>query len=140
MTYREKITWASLTITLGLWVPYFFYVSWLFIRRGYASGSEWTALVGVIILTTLLHLAAAAGIGRDGSKEPADERDAAIASRAARNAYYVVLFLLAMLVFSPPWWQQFTPPGLTHQLVLGCYVTAETVRLFSRGWYYRHGL
>ena len=139
-TYREKITWTSLVINLAVWLPYFSYVSWLFIRQVYTPVAGWTALIGVIVLLSLLHGATLIGIERNGPEEPADERDAAIASRAARNAYYVVLLLLALFVFSPAWWQQSTSPGLTHQLLLGCYVAAETVRLLSRGWYYRCGL
>jgi hypothetical protein len=138
-TYHEKITWASLAVNLTVWLPYFSYVSWLFSRHAFTQTMGWTALIGAIVLLSLLHGATFIGIERSSPKEPADERDDAVASKALRNAYYVVLFLLGLIVFSPMWWQQFTPPGLTHQLLLGCYVTAETVRLFSRGWYYRYG-
>ncbi len=91
MTYHEQITWASLATNLAAWLPYFGYVGWRFVQQTYTLAAGWTALLGVILLASLLHLAAYVGIVRHTPREPADERDAAIASRAARNAYYVVL-------------------------------------------------
>ena len=139
MTYHEKMTWVALTANLAVWLPYFLYVAWLFVRRTYTPAAGLTALLAAIILVSILSIATYVGVVRRSPKEPADERDTAVASRATRNAYYVVLALLALFVFSPVWWEQVVPPGLTHQLLLGCYVAAEIVRLASRGWYYRRG-
>ena len=135
----EQITWAALASNLAVWLPYFFYVTWLFVRGTYTPAAGLAALLGAIVLASLLSVAIYVGIVRRLPKQPADERDAAVAARATRNAYYVVLGLLALFVFSPVWWGQLVPSGLTHQLLLGCYVVAETVRLASRGWYYRGG-
>ncbi len=139
MAYHEKVTWAALAANFLVWLPYFFYVAWLFAWGTYTPAAGLFALVGAIVLVSLLSIVIYVGVVRRTPKEPADERDAAIASRATRNAYYVVLALLALFVFSPVWWEQLVPPGLTHQLLLGCYVVAETVRLASRCWYYRRG-
>lgn len=139
MVYHEKVSWASLAANLAVWLPYFFYVASLFVRRTYTPAAGLVALIGAIIFASLLSTVIYLGVVRRTPKEPADERDAAIASRATRNAYYVVLALLALFVFSPVWWEQLVPLGLTHQLLLGSYVAAETVRLASRIWYYRRG-
>ena len=37
MVYHEKISWASLVASLAVWLPYFFYVASLFVRRTYTA-------------------------------------------------------------------------------------------------------
>ena len=93
-----------------------------------------------IVVSTLLIIASHVAISLQSPREPMDERDRSIESRAARNAYYLLLALVAVVIFTPTfWWEAFRVPGLTHQSLLLAFVLAETVRFFSRVVYYPPG-
>ena len=141
MSYREKSAWVCLFINLSVWAPALAYVFRLLARHAYTPGSEMVVVIIAIAISTLLIIASHVAISLQSPQEPMDERDRSIESQAAKNAYYVLLALVCIVIFTPTfWWDSFHVPGLTHQSLLLAFVVAETVRFLSQVVYYRRGL
>lgn len=140
MSFREKSSWACLLSTIAIWIPYFVYVFSGFAREGFKAHPSLPALVAATVLSVLLNLAAHLVIAIRARQEKKDERDLAIESRALRNAYYVLLVSVALVVFCPWPWDQLLSLGLIVQVLLAFFVAAETTRFLTQAVCYRRGI
>jgi len=99
MGYRERSLWVSLGAVALVDTLYFFVV-----LRGWLAGAPLTAsgLIGLLlaIAGVLIAIEVIFALGNARRREPMDERDEAIAARAARFAYGVFALgvVLALLL------------------------------------------
>jgi hypothetical protein len=140
MSFREKSAWACLITTIAIWAPYFAYAFRLFTREHYAS-SILTAFIVAVILSIILNGGAHIVIAIRCRQEKKDERDIAIESKSYRNAYFVLIVLIWMVILTAP---AGTPehhfgPVFISQMVLLCFVVAETTKYFTTVVCYRRG-
>ncbi len=91
------------------------------------------AVVAIVVIEIVYHIV----LALESKPEPKDERDTLIASKAYRNAYFVLstgIFMVmcaVMLAFKP---------FLTVNLVLFVWVLAELAQFATQLFYYRRGL
>ncbi len=147
MSYREKTAWACLITTLLVWVPYFAYVIQLLRRHELTGGEILGAFIGAVVVQIVLQIMAGIAIAIRSKQEPKDERDQAIEAKSSRYAYFV----LGACVFVAPWvvapivmagegdFAQLLTPIAISQMVLFCFVVAETVRFAIQVVCYRRG-
>ena len=140
MSFREKSAWACLITTIAIWGPYFAYVFRLFGREHYAT-SVMIAFIMAIILSIMLNIATHIAIAIRSRWEKKDERDLVIESKSYRNAYFVLVALIWMVILAAP---VGTPshhfgPVFISQMVLLCFVVAETANYLTTVVCYRRG-
>jgi len=136
MGYRERSLWVSLGAVALVDTLYFFMV-----LRGWWVGAPLTAsgLIGLLLAIAGLLIVIEMGfvLGNARQREPMDERDEAIAARAARFAYGVFALgvLLALLLhlvnqrsLDTGTEQVFSWPLFEVHLILGSLVSAELTR------------
>ena len=141
LSFREKSAWACLLITLAIWLPFFMHGLSRSVSPPKAPIFAGPALITAIVLTIALSVAAHIAISLQSRQEPQDERDVAIASKAMRNAYVVILCSLGLLLFVPSsLWDQSRPTGLMYEALVLCFIAAEVTRFLSQTLYYRLGL
>ncbi|MES2444173.1 MAG: hypothetical protein V4574_15200 [Pseudomonadota bacterium] len=141
MAFREKMLWASLAVTLGIW-------GWYFIRfvgamragifdQGAATGDFAMSVTLIVIVQIVAATVIAIATGREANA-PADDRERSFALAAYRPAYLVMTMGVVMLMLSGPVllrianeWQPAPPPGLAPILLgnglLAVLVLAEIV-------------
>ena len=137
MSFREKSAWACLITLLAVQVPYFLHVLPLFARGSAAPAELWGPFVGAIVAQVVLLAAIHIGLARQASREPRDERDAAIDSRATRRAYALLSVEMCLLMFSTLWFGPAVSITALGQFVLAGWVLAEVARYLSQLWDYR---
>jgi hypothetical protein len=140
MSFREKSAWACLITTIAIWGPYFAYAFRLFTREHYAD-SIMTAFIVAVILSIVLNGGAHIAIAFHSRKEKKDERDIAIESKSYRNAYFVLIVLIWMVILAAPLGtpaRHFGPVFLS-QMVLLCFVVAEAAKYLTTVVCYRRG-
>jgi hypothetical protein len=140
MSFREKSAWACLITTIAIWGPYFACAFRLFTREHYA-GSIMTAFIVAVVLSIILNGGAHIAIAIHSRQEKKDERDIAIESKSYRNAYFVLIVLIWMVILAAP---AGTPahhfgPVFISQMVLLCFVVAETAKYITTVFCYRRG-
>jgi hypothetical protein len=137
MSFRYRVAWVCLLATLAVFVPYFWVAFGLAAGGRLYPGAALGLLIAASVAAVLLYGVPVALLAAWARDEREDERDRAIAARATRVAYFVLLaslFLMAMGLVAlgssgggsaeRPW---FTP-ALGAQLVLLPFVIAELVR------------
>lgn len=140
MLFREKSAWACVLTTLAVFVPYFVYVFWRFGHE--EPGTIWVTreFVAAVVFAILLNVGVHIAITLRSRLQPKDERDRAIESTACRNAYYVLLCCVGVIVFTPlPWLNRAQTLALMNQVLLACFVVSETTRYLTQAVCYRRG-
>ena len=140
MSFREKSAWACLITTITIWGPYFAYAFRLFSREHYSS-SVMTAFIVAVILSIVLNGGAHIVVAIRSRQERKDERDIAIESKSYRNAYFVLIVLIWMVILAAPVGTQdrHFGPVFISQMVLLCFVVAETTYYLTTVVCYRRG-
>jgi polyferredoxin len=148
MSFREKSAWVCFISTLVVWIPYFAYVIQLFGRGELFAGPIVAAFIGAVIFQTVLGIVAFIVIAIRSREEPKDERDLAIESKAYKNAYFVLvvcIFAVGWIIIPPALAAgreiaaQLLTPVAISQMVLFCFVAAETTRFATQVVSYRRG-
>lgn len=149
MAFREKMLWASLVATLGIWGLYFL----RFVRgiqaghfdQGAATGDFIRTVVLIVAVHIVIAITLAVLSGKEASA-PADDRERGFAVAAYRPAYIVLASGVVMLMIAAPVllriaseWRPFPPPDLAPVLLgnalLAVLVLAEIVH---DGWQIAH--
>lgn len=127
MAFREKMLWASLVTTLGIWGWYFarFAAAWRagIFDQGAATGDFARCVTLIVIVQIVAAILIAIFTGREADA-PADDREKSFALAAYRPAYLVMTMGVVMLMLSGPVllrlaneWQPAPPPGLAPILL-----------------------
>ena len=137
LSYREKSIWGTLAATL---VVYGYYFASIFSGaqpsqiNGTAVGRLMSAVFVIVVIEVVYHIIIAAA----SKIEPKDERDILIETKAYRNAYFLLvadLFLLmGILVLIG------LTPFLTVNLMLLSVVVSEIVKYLTQLFFYRRGI
>jgi hypothetical protein len=140
MSFREKSAWACLITTIAIWGPYFAYAFRLFTHEHYAS-SILAAFIVAVVLSIILNGGAHVVIAIRSRQEKKDERDIAIESKAYRNAYCVLIVLIWVVILAAPLGtpEKHFGPVFLSQMVLLCFVVAETIKYLTIVICYRRG-
>jgi hypothetical protein len=134
MSFREKSAWACLVTTLAVFVPYFLYAF---------TAGQGTHLAGAIAIQAAINIAAQAFIAARSGVEARDERDAAIESKSFRNAYLFLAVALvaaiATMIYAPADPAALNALGFFGQVLLACFIAAESVKYLTQVVCYRRG-
>lgn len=143
MSFREKSAWACLVTTGVVYLPYFAYIGQLIAQGQLRLPLLVVAFVGAVIAQVVLMIVYQSVIALRTRQEPKDERDRAIELVATRNAHWVLVVALWLLV---PGGTMLTPvfPVLSSVLVIGqlgllCFVLSELVNYGTQVYAYRTG-
>ncbi len=137
MGYKAKSAAAAAVAIAFVYGVYF-----LWAARSAPTGSDVlahmiAAIVAVAVIATVLEIVVAVIDRRAASSgSRTDERDRLIATRGARNGYYV---LLSMIWVAPLLALSGAPSTLTANAILGMIVLAEMVNFGSRVVYDARG-
>ena len=137
MSFREKSAWACLITLLAVQAPYFLHVWPLFSRASVSPIELWVPFVGAIVAQVALLVVIHVALARQAAREPRDERDVAIDSRATRRAYALLSVEMCLLMFSTLWFGTTVSITALGQFVLAGWVLAEVARYLSQLWDYR---
>ena len=99
MSFREKLAWISLAVTLLIWGSYFVEVGLDAAAGRLETGALLGLFVGRVVLSVIVEVVLATAAALRAPKDadaPADEREQLIALKAT-NAAYTVLSLGAVL-------------------------------------------
>lgn len=143
MSFREKSAWACLVTTGVVYLPYFAFIGQLIAQGRLLLPLIIVAFVGAVIAQVVLMIVYQSVIALRTRQEPKDERDRAIELVATRNAHWVLVVALWLLV---PGGTMLTPifPVLSSVLVIGqlgllCFVLSELVNYGTQVYAYRTG-
>lgn len=141
MAFREKMLWASMIATLGIWGLYFLrFVQE--IRAGHfdqsAATGDFIQTVGLIVAVHVIAAIVLAVISGKEANAPADDREKAFALAAYRPAYFTLSAAVVTLMITAPVllriaseWRPAPPPDLAPVLLgnalLAALVLAEIV-------------
>ena len=140
MSFREKSAWACVLTTLAVFVPYFVYVFWRFGHEELGTISVTPEFVAAVVFAVLLNIGVHIAIALRSRLAPKDERDRAIEATSFRNAYYVLLCCVGVIVFTPlPWLNGTRTLALMNQVLLACFVVAEATWYLTQAVCYRRG-
>jgi hypothetical protein len=138
LSYQEKSILGSL-LAVGVVFGYYFATVLRDISRSEFDcaslpiGRLVLAVVAIVVIEIVYHIL----LALESKPEPKDERDTLIASKAYRNAYFLlsagifVVMCAVMLAFKP---------FLIVNLVLFVWVLAELAQFVTQLFYYRRGL
>ena len=140
MSFREKSAWACLLTTLAVFLPYFVYVFWRFGHEERGTLSVTPEFIAAVVFAIVLNVGVHIAIAVRTRLEPKDERDRAIEATSYRNAYYVFLSCVGMILFIPmPWLNHTMTLALMNQVLFVCFIVAETTRYLTQAVGYRRG-
>ena len=145
MAFREKMLWASLVLTLGIWGAYFVRFVRALQAGNFDQGAATGDFAGTVILIVIVHIVAAiilAVVTGTEAAAPPDDREKAFALSAYRPAYYALSSAVVTLMLVGPIllrianeWTPEPPAGLAPVLLgnalLASLVLAEVVH---SGW------
>lgn len=147
LSFQEKSVWVSL---IAIVVVFGYHFSEVFgTTEVITSGDFVVRLIGVIIMLVVieiaLHILIAVSEIQDAADGGAmDERDRLIATRASRNAYFVLFIGVLIMIGTIVAGDLKNDPGITPvmsaNLLLLAIVVAELVNFGSRLFYYRSGI
>ena len=145
MAFREKMLWASLAATLGIWGWYFIRFTQAVRAGHFDQGAATGDFIQTVVLIVIVHIVAAVVLalltGRDAGR-PLEDREKGFALSAYRASYVTLSSCVVMLMLGGPIllrianeWQPAPPPGLAPVLLgnalLAALVLAEIVH---NGW------
>ena len=143
MSFREKGAWICLASTVVVFVPYFWFVLQLSARGELTVAAIMPALVAAIFFQAVINVAASIAVAVFSGSDPADERDRSIELRSFRNAYLILAVTLvsaiAVATFSPPSFGALITLVFMSQVLLACFVVAESAKYLTQVVCYRRG-
>jgi hypothetical protein len=137
LSYREKSIWGSLATTL---VVYGYYFATVFsgTRPSEFNGTGVVRLMSAVFVIVLIEVVYHIVIALTSKVEPKDERDILIEGKAYRNAYFLLVADLFMLMGTIVLIG--LTPFLTVHLMLLFAVVAEIVKSLTQLFFYRRGI
>jgi hypothetical protein len=137
LSYREKSIWGSLATTL---VVYGYYFATVFsgTRPSEFNGTGVVRLMSAVSVIVLIEVVYHIVIALTSKVEPKDERDVLIEGKAYRNAYFLLVADLFMLMGTIVLIG--LTPFLTVNLMFLCAVVAEIVKSLTQLFFYRRGI
>ena len=143
ISFREKSAWACLVTTGVVYVPYFAFIGQLIHQGKLLLPLMIVVFVGAVIAQIVLMIVYHIVIVIRTREEAKDERDRIIELVAIRNAHWVLVVALWLLV---PGGTMLAPvfPVLSSVLVIGqlgllCFVLSELVNYATQVYCYRRG-
>ena len=145
LSYQEKSILGSLITIVVVYGYYFAAVLRDAGQPEFNLGRLVLAVIAIIVIEIVYHIVLAI----ESKPEPKDERDILIASKAYRNAYFLLAtgaFLVIACVIMAGLARDAAPtriivtPFITVNLVLFFMVLAELMKLLTQLFYYRRGL
>ena len=145
LSYQEKSILGSLITIVVVYGYYFAAVLRDARQPEFNLGRLVLAVIAIIVIEIVYHIVLAI----EQKPEPKDERDILIASKAYRNAYFLLAtgaFLVIACVVMAGLARDAAPtriivtPFITVNLVLFFMVLAELMKFLTQLFYYRRGL
>ena len=105
MSFREKMAWVSIAVTLAVWGFYFFEFSQLVSGGRATAGDLMELFVGCVVLTIVVEIVLAIAVAATSAKaanSPADERERLIELRATRIAYAILSVGVVFVALASP--------------------------------------
>ena len=145
LSYQEKSILGSLFAMVVVYGYYFAAVLRDASQPEFNLGRLVLAVIGIIVIEIVYHIV----LSIEQKPEPKDERDILIASKAYRNAYFLLAtgaFLVIACVVMAGLARNAAPtriiltPFITANLVLFFMVLAELMKFLTQLFYYRRGL
>jgi hypothetical protein len=137
LSYREKCIWGSLATTL---VVYGYYFATVFsgTRPSEFNGTGVVRLMSAVFVIVVIEVVYHIVIALTSKEEPKDERDILIEGKAYRNAYFLLVADLFMLMGTAVLFG--LTSFLTVNLILFSVVVSEIVHSLTQLFLYRRGL
>jgi len=137
LSYREKSIWGSLATTL---VVYGYYFATIFSgeRPSQINRMALARLMSAVFVIVVIEVVYHVVIALTSREEPKDERDILIEGKAYRNAYFLLVADLFMLMGTVVLIG--LTPFLTVNLMLFSVVVSEIVSSLTQLFYYRRGI
>src|SRR4051812_31546189 len=105
MAFREKMLWASLAATLGIWGWYFIRFTQSVQAGNFDQGAATGDFIQTVGLIVIVHIVAAIVLalitGRDAGR-PLDDRERAFALSAYRASYFTLSSSVVVLMLGGP--------------------------------------
>jgi hypothetical protein len=137
LSYREKSIWGSLITTLAVY-GYYFAGVFSSSRPSQINRMALVQLMSAVVVIVAIEVAYHIVIAVGSRVEPKDERDILIEGRAYRNAYFLLVAYLFMLMGTMVLFGM--TPFLTVNLMLFSVVMAEIVKSLTQLFFYRRGI
>ena len=147
-SYRELGAWASLIVTVFVYVPYFSWVLQRFLENRLGAGDLLGVFLGAVFTQIFflvgIHIALAIVL----KEEPRDERDRVIDAKSSHLAYNVlsissviaaVWIVIGAAGWSLPGIMRYLDPIFLSQVFLFLCILAEAVKYLTQGICYRRG-
>lgn len=147
-SYRELGAWASLIVTVFVYVPYFSWVLHRFLENRLGAGD----LLGVFLSAVFTQIFSLVGIHIALAivlkEEPRDERDRIIDAKSSHLAYNTlsissviaaVWIVIGGAGWSVPGIMRYLEPIFLSQVFLFLCILAEAVKYLTQGICYRRG-
>jgi hypothetical protein len=143
LSYQEKSILGSLLAMVVVYGYYFAAVLRDASQPEFNVGRLVLAVIAIIVIEIVYHIVLAI----ESKPEPKDERDILIASKAYRNAYFLlatgaflVIACVIMAGLARDAARIIVTPFITVNLVLFFMVLAELMKFLTQLFYYRRGL
>ena len=105
MSFREKMAWVSITVTLAVWGFYFVEVSQQAAAGSATAEGLLELFVRCVVLTIVVEVVLAIAVAASSAKaanSPADERERLIGLRATRIAYAILSVGVVFVALAGP--------------------------------------
>lgn len=139
MSFREKSAWICLICMCVVFIPYFVYVFRPSGGPGGDAGAIQRAIIAAILFQTVLTIVAHIVVAVGTKEHTEDERDATIASRSYRDAYFVLAATVCGGVLPVMIWGPNLPALYLGQFLLLAFVIAEAAHYLGQIVRYRFG-
>jgi hypothetical protein len=139
MSFREKSAWICLICMCIVFIPYFVHVFRLSAGADVDAGAIQHAIVAAIVFQTVLTIVAHIVVAVGTKRHTEDERDATIASRSYRDAYFVLAVTVCGGLLPVMMWGPAFPALYLSQFLLLAFVIAEVAHYLGQIIRYRFG-
>ena len=139
MPFREKSAWICLICMFVVFIPYFIHVFRLSALAELDADAIRRAIVAAIVFQTVLTIVAHIVIAVGTKRHTEDERDATIASRSYRDAYFVLAVAVCGGVLPVMIWGPSISALYVGQFLLLAFVVAEVAHYLGQIIRYRFG-
>jgi hypothetical protein len=148
-SYRELGAWASLIVTVFVYVPYFSWVLQRFLENRLGAEDLLGVFLSAVFTQIFFLVGIHIGLAIVLKEEPKDERDRIIDAKSSHLAYNVlsissviaaVWIVIGGAGASMPGIMRYLDPIFLSQVFLFLCILAETVKYLTQGICYRRGI
>lgn len=147
-SYRELGAWASLIVTVFVYVPYFSWVLQRFLENRLGAGDLLGVFLSAVFTQIFFLVGIHIGLAIVLKEEPRDERDRIIDAKSSHLAYNILsissVIAAVWIVIggegsTAPWVMRYLDPIFLSQVFLFLCILAEAVKYLTQGICYRRG-